>query len=186
MPRTALLTLCLLAACCSATPALAKQPAAAAPTTTLPDARALVDRHIAASGGKDALAKGNHGTMTGSFSMPASNLSSPMTVWVDGVKRLASKVELPGMGSIQAGIFEDVVWAMDPFQGPRILEGNERAQQIERKEVGFTKWPADREQVEHLQGMDYGNQESKPGQQLQQGYTKGTFFCHDKISFSRY
>lgn len=125
------LTLCLLAACCSATPALAKQPAAAAPTTTLPDARALVDRHIAASGGKDALAKGNHGTMTGSFSMPAANLSAPMTVWVDGDKRLASKVELPGMGSIQAGIFEDVVWAMDPFQGPRILEGNERAQQIE-------------------------------------------------------
>ncbi len=126
--RLALPISALAAALCFSAPATADTPANA---TKLPEARTLVDRHIAALGGEAALQKNVQATIHGKFAMPAANLEAPMTVWVDGIQRMATHVELPGLGNIQGGIQGDLVWSMDPFQGPRILSGSERSQQIE-------------------------------------------------------
>lgn len=125
--RPALMTLALLAAL----PLLAQTPAAAPQASSKPEPRALVDRHIKALGGEEAIGKSQDGTLTGSFAMPAVGINAPMTVWFKGHEKIASKVELPGVGAIQSGILGETVWMMDPFQGPRLLEGNERAQQLE-------------------------------------------------------
>lgn len=98
---------------------------------TLPEARTLVDRHLAAVGGEDALKAASTGTMHGTFAMPAANLTAPMMVWAHGHERIASRVELPGMGEIRSGIHGQIAWELNPFQGPRILEGKERAKLIE-------------------------------------------------------
>ena len=135
LPRHALLAAALALAIPAAArpvPQAAEKPAhAAQDAEKLPDARTLVDRHIAASGGLDKLEKSAQGTMKGSFSMPAANMTAPMVVWAMAPDRMATQIELPGMGVIQSGIKDGIVWALDPFQGPRILDGVERAQQIE-------------------------------------------------------
>lgn len=111
--------------------AMAVLPVHAKNKDALPEARTLVDRHIAALGGTEALDKAQNGTLSGTFAMPAAGISTPATVWAKGHEKILSKVELPGMGVIQSGISGEIVWAIDPFQGPRILQGNERAQQLE-------------------------------------------------------
>ena len=77
--------------------------------------------------------------MKGSFSMPAANLTAPMVVWAMAPDKMATRIDLPGMGAIQAGMKDGIVWALDPFQGPRILSGEERAQQIESIDPGATR-----------------------------------------------
>lgn len=123
LPFTALAAALLLSV-----PAMANSKAS---EPKLPEARTLVDRHIQEMGGEAALQKNVQATIHGKFAMPAANLEAPMTIWIDGIKRMLTKVELPGMGNIQSGIQDGLVWAMDPFQGPRILTGHEREQQIE-------------------------------------------------------
>ena len=97
----------------------------------LPEARELVQRHIDAMGGEARVLTASQGTSTGTFSMPAANLNAPMRMAADGKGNVAGTVELPGMGNIQNGIGNGIVWAMDPFQGPRILQGAEAAQQTD-------------------------------------------------------
>ncbi len=110
---------------------LAQTAATPPPAPPLPEAHTLIERYISETGGQKKFDTTTQATMTGTFSMPAANLTAPMTIWMDGPQRLASKVELPGLGAIQGGIHGETVWSMDPFQGARILEGVERAQQIE-------------------------------------------------------
>lgn len=114
-----------------AVPLMANTPAARADSTTRPDPRVLVDRHIQALGGMDNIQKSQTGTLIGSFSIPAAGINAPMTVSFSGHEKIISKVELPGVGAIESGIIDGTVWMMDPFQGPRLLEGSERAQQLE-------------------------------------------------------
>ena len=114
-----------------AVPLMADTPAARADSTTRPDPRVLVDRHIQALGGMENIQKSQTGTLIGSFSIPAAGINAPMTVSFSGHEKIISKVELPGVGAIQSGIIDGTVWMMDPFQGPRLLEGSERAQQLE-------------------------------------------------------
>ncbi|MDO4710056.1 MAG: hypothetical protein Q4B94_09700 [Pseudomonadota bacterium] len=119
--RPALLALTVL----TAMPLMANTPAAS------PEPRTLVERHIQALGGMENIQKSQTGTLTGTFSIPAAGIHAPMTVAFSGHEKIISKVELPGVGAIQSGIIGEAVWMMDPFQGPRLLENSERAQQLE-------------------------------------------------------
>lgn len=121
----------LALALASAMPLMAKTPASATDSAASPEPHALVERHIQALGGMEDIQKSQTGTLTGTFSMPAAGINAPMTVSFSGHEKIISKVELPGVGAIQSGILGETVWMMDPFQGPRLLEGNERAQQLE-------------------------------------------------------
>ncbi|MGY6517750.1 MAG: hypothetical protein ACXIUZ_03450 [Lysobacteraceae bacterium] len=96
-----------------------------------PDARALVDAHIAAVGGAEALKAQSSGTVTGRFEMPAAGIAGPMTIYAGGPERIRTEIEMTGFGMIRSGINGEVVWSEDPFMGPRILEGEERALQVE-------------------------------------------------------
>lgn len=110
-------------------------PLAAHAADNLPEARSLLDKHIEAMGGEAQVLKGAQGTAKGSFGMPAAGISAPMTIWMDGQGNLATEVELPGMGTIRSGVNGETVWGVDPFQGPRILEGLERAEQLDNASI---------------------------------------------------
>ncbi len=97
----------------------------------LPEARSLIDRHIEAVGGADAMRAASKATVKGRFEMPGAGVSGPITVASSGHDQVATRVELAGIGEIRSGINGEVVWSMDPFTGPRLLEGKERAAQIE-------------------------------------------------------
>ncbi|MGY0504104.1 hypothetical protein [Luteimonas sp. e5] len=96
-----------------------------------PSPRAVVDRYIEALGGMEEVTRRGIRSAYGTFSMPAANVSGAMQAFANGRDKISAKVELPGIGEIRSGINGDVVWAMDPFQGPRLLEGVERARELE-------------------------------------------------------
>lgn len=98
----------------------------------LPDARSLVDRHVEAIGGREAIDRQTQGTLTGRFQMPAAGIDGEMVVAIAATDQIGTRIEMPGIGEIRSGINADLVWSVDPFSGPRILEGEERAFQLEQ------------------------------------------------------
>lgn len=105
-------------------------------STELPDARTLIDRHIEAIGGRDAVASQRDSLMRGQFSMPAVGMSGDLTIATRASGEYLMHIELPGIGAIRTGFSPEAAWSLDPFTGPRLLEGEERDAMIERLEPG--------------------------------------------------
>ncbi len=124
--RPGRLAVALMAACCALTAA----PLALA-QEGLPEGRSLIERHIEAVGGEQKVRAATHGTVQGRFEMPGAGVSGPLTVATRGPTEVATRIELAGLGEVRAGVNGELVWSMDPFTGPRLLEGMERAAQIE-------------------------------------------------------
>lgn len=97
----------------------------AAEETELPDARALIERHVDAIGGREAILSPVDGTMEGQFAMPAAGMSGELTVAIRNVNQRVIRIELPGIGAIQTGFSPELAWSIDPFMGPRLIEGVE-------------------------------------------------------------
>lgn len=95
----------------------------------LPDARRLIDAHIAATGGKDVYAKYGEGTTKVQMEIVENGMKLDMTLYGRGTDRL-SVMSIPGAGDFRSGYSGGVAWGMDPMNGPRLLEGKERDQLI--------------------------------------------------------
>ncbi|MGY6555214.1 MAG: hypothetical protein ACXIUM_11915 [Wenzhouxiangella sp.] len=102
----------------------------------LPDARALIDRHIEAIGGRDAVASQTDSLMRGEFSMPAVGMSGELLIATRASGDYLMHIELPGVGAIRSGVSPEAAWSIDPFSGPRLLEGEELDAMIERLQPG--------------------------------------------------
>lgn len=102
----------------------------------LPAARDLVDRHIEAIGGIAAVEAQTEFTMTGTFGTPAAGLTGQMTMVSRAPAESVVKIELPGIGLIHTGYTNGKAWSVDPFMGPRLLEGKELATQADANEPG--------------------------------------------------
>lgn len=124
-PRTALvlgLTLCL---------------APLAQASELPDARKLFDAYIAAIGGREAVAKSGDGTSKIQMEIVENGMKVEMTMYGRGNDR-AMVMTIPGAGDFRSGYSGGVAWGMDPMNGPRLLQGAEREQQIEQSDMRYT------------------------------------------------
>jgi len=104
--------------------------------SSLPDARSLVEGHIAASGGQSALERQMNSTMTGRFAMPAAGMEGQITLYSRTPTERAIEIDLPGIGLIQSGYSDGQAWSVDPFMGPRLMSGAELKMQIESNEPG--------------------------------------------------
>jgi hypothetical protein len=93
----------------------------------LPPAEELIDRHIEAMGGRDTLLGHASSRSTGTFSMPAAGITGTLVVEAAAPNRMASQVEIPGLGLIRNGFDGKVGWSVDPNLGPRLLDGLELA-----------------------------------------------------------
>lgn len=91
----------------------------------LPDARSLIERHIEATGGRDAIMAQSEVVMTGEMAMPAVGISGSLMVASRMPIEQVVLVELPGMGEMRTGVSPDLAWSVDPFMGPRLIEGDE-------------------------------------------------------------
>lgn len=100
----------------------------------LPDARRLIDAHIAATGGKDVYAKYGEGTTKVQMEIVENGMKLDMTLYGRGTDRL-SVMSIPGAGDFRSGYSGGVAWGMDPMNGPRLLEGKERDQLIEQSDA---------------------------------------------------
>lgn len=110
--------------------ALAALPAFAG-AESLPDPRALIDRHLEASGGAEAIRNSDDGTIRASVLVEENGMGGEMTIHARGTD-MVMKLSMAGM-QISSGMVGDIAWSIDPMLGPRLLEGEEL--QDQRREV---------------------------------------------------
>jgi outer membrane lipoprotein-sorting protein len=117
--------------------ALTAAPAAA---QTLPPARQILDRYVAAIGGKAAWDRVQSQRTVMEMSM--SGMTIPMEVLSARPNRMLVKMTMPGMGEALSGYDGQVAWSVNPMQGPRVLEGAELAQTVRQADFEATSNPA--------------------------------------------
>ncbi len=102
--------------------------AAAKPAASLPAPRQIVDKYVAAIGGRDALLKRSSSVMRGTFEMPAAGLRGDVVGQMAKPNRMDMSITCPGIGEMRSGFDGTTAWSIDPTSGPRVLDGAELAQ----------------------------------------------------------
>jgi hypothetical protein len=108
------LLLALLAA--PAGSALAQAPA-------LPPGRQVIERFIAAIGGRDAVLQQRTRHFTGRFESPAQGVAGDFELWQAAPNRMATIATLPGLGEVREGFDGTVAWTSNPATGPMVYDG---------------------------------------------------------------
>lgn len=103
----------------------------------LPDARALMDKHVAAIGGRDAVLRSVNGTAKMQMEIVENGMKADITTYSRGTDQ-ATVMTLPGIGEFRSGYVGGVAWGMDPMNGPRLLQGAERQQAIQQTDPRYT------------------------------------------------
>ncbi|MGA8102498.1 MAG: hypothetical protein WB869_10110, partial [Candidatus Acidiferrales bacterium] len=104
-------------------PAAAAQ-AAATPAEVDPQASAILDRYVAAIGGRDAWAKYSSRVSKGTIEIPAMSMTGTVEVSEKAPNKMRSVVSI-GETPFQQGFDGVIGWADDPQNGPRLLQGRE-------------------------------------------------------------
>ena len=93
----------------------------------LPPAADIVAKYVSAIGGKDAIMKVTSIKQTATMEVPSMGLVIPMEVYSAAPNKVATKMEMPGMGTMLNGYNGTVGWDVNPMQGPRLLADKELA-----------------------------------------------------------
>ncbi len=93
--------------------------------TELPSARAVIDRHIKVIGGRAAILAHTSSHASGTFSMPAQNMTGAIDVYGAKPDKSLVKINLGGIGDLVEGFDGTVGWTLEPMSGPRLKEGKE-------------------------------------------------------------
>ncbi|MES2523262.1 MAG: hypothetical protein V4617_11220 [Gemmatimonadota bacterium] len=110
----------------------------------LPAASEIIAKHVAAIGGKDAIAKITSMQQKGTLEVPAAGLSASMETFA-AQDRLFLKQVFPGIGEILTGFDGNVAWTTNPMQGPRLLKDKELEQMKEQADfVGSMSFAPER------------------------------------------
>lgn len=110
-------------------PKVGPQPPAAksqeARPAQLPAARAILDKHLAAIGGRQAVLSHKSTHATGTLSMPAAGVTGAVDVYGAQPNRTLLKVMLGGVGEVLEGFDGTHGWSISPMTGPMLLEGKQ-------------------------------------------------------------
>ena len=98
-------------------PQQASAPAKPAPAAeTLPDAREIVNKHIKAVGGREAILSHKSMKAVGTLSVPASGISGPIEmIQAAEPNRMVLKTTVPGIGDILEGFDGSHAWSVNPM-----------------------------------------------------------------------
>ena len=91
----------------------------------LPAARAILDKHLAAIGGRQAVLSHKSTHATGTLSMPAAGVTGAVDVYGAQPNRTLLKVTLGGVGEVVEGFDGTHGWSISPMTGPMLLEGKQ-------------------------------------------------------------
>jgi hypothetical protein len=91
----------------------------------LPSARSILDRHLAAIGGREAVLSHRSTRATGTISMPTAGLTGAIEVYGAHPNRTLLKVSLDGVGEVLEGFDGTHGWSISPMTGPMLLEGRQ-------------------------------------------------------------
>jgi hypothetical protein len=110
-------------------PFYAQAPAKTETASELPDAREIINRHIKAVGGREAILAHKSMHATGTLSVPASGISGPMEIFgATGPDRVLVKTTVTGIGDIMEGFDGSHAWSVSPMTGPMLKVGKDLTQ----------------------------------------------------------
>jgi hypothetical protein len=127
--RVAVLSIALVAPLGAQTAVKEQAPAKEQPAAELPSARSIIDRHVKAIGGREAVLshKSQHGI--GTFAVAASGMNGTFEMFgATNPDRILLKVSMPGVGDIANGFDGTHGWSINPMTGPMLQQGKELEQ----------------------------------------------------------
>jgi hypothetical protein len=104
-------------------PFYAQAPAKTQTADALPDAREIINRHIQAIGGRDAILAHKSMHAVGTLSVPASGMNGTIEVFGGAPNKQFIKIAVGGIGEISEGFDGSHGWTVDPMTGPRLKVG---------------------------------------------------------------
>ena len=96
--------------------------------TALPSAQSIIERHVKAIGGKAAVLAHKSSHSTGTFSMPAQNITGAVDIYGAKPDKSLVKINLGGIGDLVEGFDGTTGWTLEPMSGPRLKDGQELAE----------------------------------------------------------
>jgi hypothetical protein len=110
----------------SAKTSKAPQVAAKNSAEALPPARSILDRHIEAIGGRDAVLSHTSSHATGTMSVPAAGMNGTLEVFAAAKpNRVVVKITLGGVGEVMEGFDGTNAWSLSPMTGAMLLQGKQ-------------------------------------------------------------
>ncbi len=92
----------------------------------LPSARSILDRHLEAIGGRQAILSHTSSHATGTISVPAAGINGTLEVFSAAKpNRMLVKITLPGVGEVMEGFDGEYAWSVSPMTGAMVLKGKQ-------------------------------------------------------------
>ena len=96
-----------------------------APAEKLPAATEIIDRHIKAIGGREAVLSHSSSRATGTFGVPAAGISGSVEVLAAKPNRMLMRITIPGLGEMMEGFDGTNAWSLSPMTGPSVHQGKQ-------------------------------------------------------------
>jgi outer membrane lipoprotein-sorting protein len=94
----------------------------------LPKAETILDKFVEVTGGKAAYEKTHSIVITGSMELAAMGIKGTMVITKAEPDRSLAEIDISGIGSVKQGYDGKVAWEINPMQGARIKDGDEKAE----------------------------------------------------------
>jgi len=142
------------------------------------DAEKLIDRYIEAAGGKAAHEAYRSGITKMTLTLPAQDITLNMTLCQARPNRVYTLLESAVTGKIESGVNGEVAWELSAMTGPRLKEGQEKADAL--RDAIFDPWTRWRDIYDkaELAGVDTvgGKPSDKVVLTLKTGKTRTVYF----------
>ena len=110
-------------------PLYAQAPAKTETTSALPAAREIINRHIKAIGGREAILARKSLHAVGTITIPGQSLTGPVELFhAASPNRTHMKISVSGIGDIAEGFDGSHAWSVSPMTGPMLKVGKELTQ----------------------------------------------------------
>ncbi len=110
--------------------------AALAAADDLPKGETILDKYVEVTGGKAAHAKVKSDISTGEMTMGAMGLKGKLIAYSQAPDKRVMEVTIEGIGKITEGSNGEIAWSYNAMQGPRLKEGDEKAESLQQARYG--------------------------------------------------
>ncbi len=91
----------------------------------LPSGRSILDKHVAAIGGREAILSHKSTHALGTLAMPSTGLTGALEIFGAHPNKTLLKISLGGVGEVFEGFDGTHGWSLSPMTGPMLLEGRQ-------------------------------------------------------------
>jgi len=114
-------------------PASAQQP--------LPSGREVINRYIAAIGGREAILAQPGRHVFGKFTIPAQGMGGGLEIFAKPPNKMVVRVTIEGVGEVQNGFDGTTGWVINPMVGPMVLDSMQLKQMQQNADMYASLYP---------------------------------------------